>query len=65
MKINQQKNKGMLFNSFTPMILCLKYQLMETQERGNRRKKIARCNMKWYANSGNFCKNGYSRLWML
>ena len=70
MKINQQKSKVMLFNTsrkydFHPKISIDGVQNLEVVEEMKLLGVVFQSNMKWYSNSANVCKNGYSRLWML
>ena len=70
MKINQQKSKVMLFNTsrsydFKPKISIDGIHDLEVVEEMKLLGVVFQSNMKWYANSANVCKNGYSRLWML
>ena len=67
MKINQQKSKVMLFNTsrtydFMPEISINGVHNLEVIEEMKLLGVIFQSNMKWYANTANVCKNGYSRL---
>ena len=70
MKINQEKSKVMLFNTsrtydFQPKISIDGLNDLEVVEEMKLLGIIFQSNMKWYANTTNLCKNGYTRLWMI
>lgn len=70
MIINEDKSKVMLFNTsrvydFMPKVTFDESSYLEVVEEMKLLGIIIQSNMKWYSNTQNLCKKGYTRLWML
>ena len=70
MKINQSKSKLMLFNTsrkydFLPEVTFDGENKLEVVDKIKLLGIFFQSDMRWYSNTNNLCKNGYSRLWMI
>ena len=70
MRINQEKNKVVLFNTartndFMPNLSILENHNLEVVEQFKLLGVIFQSNLRWQANTDFLCQKAYSRLWML